>query len=61
MLGKNKVQELYTAVALAEVCMSVRLSLSVEEDDKSVFGVINIIVVDVQVKWSKVSFGIKVH
>jgi hypothetical protein len=60
-LGKNKVQELYTAVALAEVCMSVRLSLSVEEDDKSVFGVINIIVVDVQVKWSKVSFGIKVH
>jgi hypothetical protein len=41
--------------------MSVCLSLSVGQNNKSVFGVINIIVAEVQVKWLKVSFGIKVH
>jgi len=58
---KNKAQELYTAVTLAEVCMSVCMSLSVGQNDKSVVGVINVIMVEVQVKWSKVSFAIKVR
>lgn len=62
LLGeKNTSQELYTAVTLAELCVSICLLLSVGQNDKSVFGVINIIVVEVQVKWSKVSFGIKAH
>jgi hypothetical protein len=57
--GGNKAQELYTAVNRA--CMSVCLSLSVGQNDKSIFGVHNITVVEVKVKWSKVSFGIKGH
>jgi hypothetical protein len=57
----NKAQELYTALTVAEVLMAVCLSLSVEQNDKSIFGMFNIIVVEVQVIWSKVSFGTKVH
>ena len=37
------------------------MSLSVGQNDKSVVGVINVIMVEVQVKWSKVSFAIKVR